>query len=97
MDNIHQTLATLTRPKILIRTARAGVSEYSRKRYLKSIGGIPMTLYGNRLLDSLLNEEARMENLRKSHDVNYSPRRHVTVLTALLAEAGYPLEMKQAA
>ncbi len=97
MTNIHDTLATLSRPKILIRTARAGIGEYSRKRYLKSIGGIPLTLYGNRLLDSLLAEEARMEALRKAHDVNYSPRRHVTVLTALLAEAGQPLEMKQAA
>lgn len=97
MTDIHTTLATLRRPKILLRTARAGVREYRRKYYLKQIGGISANLYGDALLDFLLTEESQLEIARKAHDIDYRAHRHVAIMTALLAEAGRPLEYKMAA
>ncbi len=97
MTDIHTKLATLSRPKILLRAARSGVREYRRACYLKQIGGIPANLYGDALLDRLLAEEGELEAARKARDVSYRAHRHVTLWTAILAEAGRPLEYKMAA
>jgi hypothetical protein len=80
-------LADLRRPKILIRAARAGVSEYRRDRDLKRLvresgGAVPRDP-----MPPLLAEERRLETTRTTGGATYNIQRHVAVLTAILAEA----------
>jgi Family of unknown function (DUF6477) len=86
MTDLRTILATLRRPKILIRAARAGVVDYRRERDLKRLlrqrGAAP-----TQAISSLLDEEGRLEAIRTSGEATYNPQRHVAVLTAILAEA----------
>lgn len=80
-------LTELRRPKILIRAARAGVSEYRRDRDLKRLvrdagGAAPRDP-----MAPLLAEERRLETTRTTGAGAYNIHRHVAVLTAILAEA----------
>ncbi len=86
MTDIATALADLRRPKILIRAARAGISDYRRDRDLKRLlrdlkGAAPRDP-----LAPLLAEEGRLEATRASGGATYNIQRHVAVLTALLAE-----------
>lgn len=86
MNEFADMLNAVRRPKILIRAARAGVSEYRRerdlKRLLKTVKSSP-----RHAVTSLLAEETRLETTRASGEATYSVQRHVAVLTALIAEA----------
>lgn len=90
-------LSSLRRPKLLIRAARAGMLEYRRSRDLKRIAGIPANVQDGRIVDTLLREENRMEDGRKSGDAAYSIRKHISVMTALLAETNAQSHHKMAA
>ncbi len=86
MTDFTSTLADLHRPKILIRAARAGVSDYRRDRDLKRLvrdakGAAPLEA-----MRPLLAEESRLEDNRTSGEATYNIQRHVAVLTAILAE-----------
>jgi hypothetical protein len=87
MTDIAQTLGALRRPKILIRAARAGVTDYRRDRDLKRILRGPRSGHGPQAIDTLLVEEDRLETTRQSGSATYSVQRHVAVLTAILAES----------
>jgi len=78
-------LATLRRPRLLVLAARKGLPYYKRKRDLKVILGARAT--GGNLLARLIAEEAELNHLRRSGDSAYSPAAHISVLTALIAEA----------
>lgn len=80
-------LATIRRPKILIRAARAGVTEYHRDRDLKRLLRVGKAARNDRALASLIAEENRLESKRTSGEATYSIQRHVAILTALIAEA----------
>lgn len=80
-------LAALRRPRILVRAARCGLSDYRRDRDLKRILRVPRATVASRALDTLLAEEQRLETIRTTGEATYSLQRHVAVLTALLAEA----------
>lgn len=81
-----QTLANLTRPKLLIRAARSGVQEYRRAKDLKGIAGVSQSASGVYLLDQLFAAEALLEEARHENDASYSIRKHVRVLAALMVE-----------
>lgn len=87
MTDFAPTLGDMRRPKILIRAARAGVTEYRRDRDLKRLvrdirGAAPAEA-----MLPLLAEESRLEDTRTNGGATYNIQRHVAVLTAILAEA----------
>ncbi len=87
MTDIPHDLSDLRRPKILIRAARAGVTDYRRDRDLRRLvrdarGAAPVEA-----MLPLLAEENRLECTRTTGGATYNMQRHVAVLTAILAEA----------
>jgi len=87
MTDLMGILKNLHRPRLLIRAARFGVPEYSRKRDLRRLikSTIPPT--PGRAIVKLIGEERLLEDKRKSGDATYSIARHVSILIALMAEA----------
>ncbi|MFQ8432975.1 DUF6477 family protein [Amaricoccus sp. W119] len=86
MTDFASLLTALRRPRILIAAARAGLADYRRERDLRRLRrsekAAPESTFG-----SLLAEERELEAHRASGVATYSSRRHIAVLTALLAEA----------
>lgn len=80
-------LQALRRPRLLIRAARIGVTEYRRDRDLRKLVGAAGMGGPARTLPALLAEEDRLETLRLAGDASYSVTRHVGVMIALLGEA----------
>jgi hypothetical protein len=87
MTDFAAILAALRRPRILIRAARAGVSDYRRERDLKRLLRLSRATAPRQALGTLLAEEDRLEATRAAGDATYNLQRHVAVLTAILAEA----------
>ena len=80
-------LRKLRRPRLLIRAARFGLTDYSRDRDLARLVATA-TIPGPRAaLERLLDQEERLEATRRAGDASYSISRHVEVLIALMAEA----------
>ena len=77
----------LSRPKILVHTARIGARHYRRERDLP--GAVPGLLNQPvpTIVPRLIEVEARCEEARRAHSAAYRPGRHVQVLAALLAES----------
>lgn len=80
-------LASLRRPKLLIRAARFGLEAYDRSRDLKRLMHTSETPQPRSAADHLFEAEATLEEERQSGQAGYSPARHVDVLIALIAEA----------
>lgn len=87
MTDIAAALTDLRRPKILIRAARAGVTDYRRDRDLKRLVRDAKGVAPKQAMLPLLAEENRLEETRASGGATYNVQRHVAVLTAILAEA----------
>jgi Family of unknown function (DUF6477) len=87
MTDLASILHALRRPKILIRAARAGVTDYRRERDLKRLLRQSRAAAPTVAIGSLLDEERRLEGNRTSGEATYNLQRHVAVLTAILAEA----------
>jgi Family of unknown function (DUF6477) len=87
MNDPIARLTNVRRPKILVRAARAGVTDYRRERDLKRFMRNPKAISPDAVFETLLAEEARLEDVRTKGDATYSAQRHVAVLTALIAEA----------
>ncbi len=85
MTDFIALLSELRRPKMLIRAARYGLSDYRRDRDLKRLlnGANPSPTQS---VPRLLNEEKQMEATRTAGDAAYSFARHIEVLIALMAE-----------
>lgn len=77
-------LAALHRPKLLVRAARMALDGYRRDRDLRHI--LRRDTPAHSMLGALLVAEAQMEATRLTADGTYSALRHVSVLTALIAE-----------
>jgi len=77
----------LRRPRLLIRAARFGLSDFRRERDLRRILGDGMAPIGERTLARLLDVEESLDDQRRIGDASYRPARHVEVLIALMAEA----------
>jgi hypothetical protein len=87
MHDILSTLNTLRRPRLLIRAARAGTKEYSRKRHLQRLlgyGALPRTAPA---LMQLIEIERALNDERISDEAGYSLTRHLDVLIAIMGEA----------
>lgn len=78
------SMTRLVRPALLARAARAGAAAYRRERDLAGL--LPE---GSRrdVVGSLFTEEEAAEQARREARADYSPARHVRLLSALLAEA----------
>jgi hypothetical protein len=84
MTDIRTILANLRRPRLLIRAARFGLEDYRRDRDLRRL--VKESVNPDKVLPELLAEEARLEQIRRTGDLNYPVARHVEVLVALMAE-----------
>ncbi len=78
-------LASLKRPRILVRAALHGLSDYDRNRCLRRILS-GATLSPASAVARLLDIEEALETARRAGEAGYSPVRHVDVMIALMAE-----------
>jgi hypothetical protein len=82
---IRDQIAGLSRPRLLIRAARFGLTDYRRDRDLRRL--IDGKLPPEAALPRLLTVEEGLETTRLKGDASYSIARHIEVLIALMAEA----------
>ncbi|MBC55705.1 MAG: hypothetical protein CL814_02100 [Confluentimicrobium sp.] len=87
MSDPLSILKTLRRPRLLIRAARFGLTDYRRERDLSRLMKCVRLPSPLQSLGALLEQEEQMEATRKSGDATYSVARHIEVLIALMAEA----------
>jgi len=87
MSDPLTVLKALRRPRLLIRAARLGLSDYRRERDLVRLVNSPALPSPAQALHRLLDQEERLEATRRAGDASYSISRHVDVLIALMAEA----------
>ncbi len=87
MTDFLQILKQLHRPRMLIRAANFGLQEYNRDRDLKRVMKTASAPPPARAVNSLMTEEAELEENRQKGGADYSVSRHVEVLIALMAEA----------
>lgn len=87
MQDLSNILDHLRRPRLLIRAARIGAQEFSRSKHLPALLGFAPSSLAERTVPALLELEADMDARRREQDATYSPRRHVELLVALIAEA----------
>lgn len=87
MTDCRTLLATIRRPRLLMRAARFGLQEYRRDRDLRRYVGNAAS--PEDAVSSLMTVEARFEANRIAGDAAYSVARHIEVLIALLAEAQF--------
>ena len=87
MTDFLKVLSSLRRPRLLIRAARFGIEDYNRNRDLKRLlRGTPLPS-PTKAVNTLMAEEARLEETRQSGDASYNVAKHVEILIALMAEA----------
>lgn len=84
MTDFRTLLSNLRRPRLLIRAAHCGMVDYRRDRDLRRL--IKGTVSPERTLGHLMEEEERLEAIRRTGEASYSVSRHIEVLIALMAE-----------
>jgi len=86
-NGLTEETLPMSRPKILVKTAKIGARMYTRQRDLP--GAIPGLLSQppETILPRLVEAEAQCEAARRARSASYRPARHVQILSALLAEA----------
>jgi hypothetical protein len=87
MSDVLKLLASLRRPKLLIRAARFGLDDYNRERDLCRLTRRPACPSPRAAVEQLIEAEAELEGTRKAGGVGYSAAHHVEILIALIAEA----------
>lgn len=87
MTDCRSLLATLRRPRLLMRAARFGLGDYRRERDLRRY--VDSAASPEETVGTLMTVEGRLEALRLAGDAAYSVARHIEVLIALLAEARF--------
>ena len=85
LPDLHALIENLKRPRLLIRAARFGLTDYRRERDLRRL--IEASVPPETALKRLLSVEDGMEATRRAGDASYSIARHIEVLIALMAEA----------
>jgi Family of unknown function (DUF6477) len=85
LSDLRTLIDNLKRPRLLIRAARFGLSDYRRDRDLRRL--IEASVPPETALKRLLSVEDTMEQTRRAGDASYSIARHIEVLIALMAEA----------
>ena len=86
MAKLLQETYPMSRPKLLVTTAKMGAQNYRRTRDLP--GAIPGLLSqpADQILPKLAAAEEKCELERREKSAAYRPARHVQILAALLAE-----------
>lgn len=87
MNDVTTLLNALRRPRLLIRAARFGLNDYNRNRDLKRVMRTSTAPSPSRAISTLIEEEAKIEETRRSGDATYNVKRHVELLIALMGEA----------
>ena len=87
MTDLTEMLAKLRRPRLLIRAARFGQTEYNRNRDLKRLIQTPVAPTPEAALRRLIEEEEALEASRQQGLAAYSLIRHIELLIAMMAEA----------
>lgn len=87
MPNALSRLSSLNRPRILVRAARIGVTDYNRRRSLKRLLPGETVPSPGLAFDKLLEHEAALDSIRREGGASYSAARHVELLSALIDEA----------
>ena len=76
----------MSRPKILVSTARYGAQRYRRQRDLPgAIAGL-LSRSEDQIIPRLTEAEEACESARRARSAGYRPAKHVQILAALLAE-----------
>lgn len=86
MSDLRTLVSSLRRPRLLIRAARIGLSDYKRERDLCRIVGQPAPPAPPSAVRALLDREAAIEENRVRGSATYSVMQHVDVMIALMAE-----------
>ncbi|GFE63727.1 DUF6477 family protein [Litoreibacter roseus] len=97
MTDLNAALNTLKRPRLLVRAARHGLSDYNRTRDLRRIAGRNAAPGSRALIKSLVEKEESFEITRKDGCATYSIARHIEVLVALMAELRLMSEARRSA
>ena len=84
MTDFRALLATLRRPRLLIRAAHCGLVDYKRDRDLRRLAC--SSISPDRVVPRLLAEEERLEETRRTGEAGYCVAHHIEVLIALMAE-----------
>ncbi len=87
MQDILKRLATLKRPRLLIRAARAGCPDYRRNPHLHRHLGPGRLPQPDTALRRLIDKESQLNTARKEKATSYSLVAHVDILIALMGEA----------
>ena len=87
MQETLNALSSLRRPRLLIRAARIGASQYNRDTCLRGHFGYGSLPRSAEALARLVDMEAALEDQRRFQGAGYSPSRHVHVLIAMMGEA----------
>lgn len=87
MQDLLTQLASLRRPRLLIRAARIGMQTYRRDTRLPRLLGYGTALRSGPALVALMALEAEQNERRENGDACYSIAEHVEVLTALMGES----------
>ena len=85
--DIHQALARLRRPPLLVRAARLGVSGYKRGAVLTRLLGTGPVPPVRAALARLIEAEATHDAARRSGAITYRAADHVALLIAVMGEA----------
>jgi hypothetical protein len=97
MSDLAAALAALRRPRLLIRAARFGVSDYDRGRDLRRLIRAEGAPCPEAALRQLIVEEDALDAARRAKVAGYSAARHIEVLIAIMAEARVFLRREEAA
>ena len=87
MQDILAMIDGMKRPRLLTRTARLGADDYIREAHLQRLLGYGHLPGNGDALVQLMQQEADLNDQRKSGDAGYSLTRHLDVLIALVGEA----------
>lgn len=87
MQDVITMLASLRRPRLLIRAARIGAQDYARDRHLQRLLGYGALPRPAAALMRLMELEREMDEARKADVAGYSLPRHLDLLIAMMGEA----------
>lgn len=87
MQDLLNSLDAMKRPRLLIRAARIGMSDYRRETHLRRhLSDAPLPR-PREALAQLMEIESELDARRKERAAGYSPARHVDVMIAIMGEA----------
>lgn len=87
MQDLLTMLKNLHRPKLLMRAARIGATDYRRSAHLPRLLGYGQLPRHSAAILKLIELEDELNALRKSGESAYNLIRHIDVLIAIVGEA----------